>query len=339
MTGAVANGCMSSRLPASSAWDQRILQPTDRPKPRQSSPFHPHTHSCSGDSPLTRGISPLNISALEGGRGLGVELWSQWPGMMNGLSAIGEALVITCSECAVLGKYLVYPTLTMDRTRGLACDTEGEFELSFHAWARATALHVRGPQGQQYGVEFRDANLQTLHKICLTPDSHLDEFVEWVEIHQATRPDSELPWERKPAKEQQEEDESCECIAPEAHLEVAPERLQAWLHAAVQQPMPIRALVGNEGIVQGHCFVPRNLREQGPWLFCSSDEVGLHLDPAKIDRLVLHNIATDETACWALKAYGADGRLSLALIPTAPSHRAAWTQLTASVFPELQNHF
>lgn len=285
------------------------------------------------DSPLVTGILPENLLCLDGGRGLGVQLWDQWPEMLADLRSLGEALVITCGECAVLGKYLSYPALTIDPTRGLATDLEGEFDLSFAAWSEAHAIHLRTGHRHQYGIEFRSHRGQTIHKICLSADSRFEAFLEWVQIHQAVGPHTAAPHRRMPAEDTAEF--TAGSVPAEAHVFADPARLIPWLGGAIERGLPIRALVGNEGVVQGHCFVPRSLREQGPWVFCSSDEVGLHLDPGKISRLVLHDIALDEPACWTLKAYDPSGQLGLALAPSAPGHRDAWSALTRDIFPAL----
>lgn len=324
---------MSFRLPAHASWKQRALYPTASSFPAApASTFPDPLPFC---SPLTTGILPANLFTLEHGRGLGARLWNQWPSMLAGLSAIGEALVITCSDCAVLGKYLAYPALTFDPARGLASDLESEFDLTLPAWSHARAIHLRNPQSHQYAIEFLGHQGQTLHKICLSPESQFDAFLEWVQVHQAVGEVDLATWSRIPANDDPEW--TAESIAPEARVFVDPARLVHWLRAAIERELPIQVLAGNDGIVQGHCFVPRSLQEKGPWVFISSDEVGLHLDPAKIAHLVLHNIAPDGSPCWTLKAYGAGGQLSLALAPTAPSHRSEWSALAREVFPELHH--
>lgn len=318
---------MSPRLPAS-AWDQRSPQ-------LAPSPLTTSSH-LAPESPLIVGILPENLRCLGGGQGVGVELWRQWPGMLAGLRAFGEVLAISCSACAVLGKYLHYPLLTVDRVHGIAGDLDGEFDFQLAAWDQARALHLRTPNGHQYGVEFRGLDGETLHKVCLTSESRFEDFLEWVQIHQATRPEDTFSWTPFPAGEPHPRD-TAQTIGPEESCVADPALLGDWLRAAAAQDLPIRALVGNDGVVQGHCFVPRSVRQQGPWLFCSSDEVGLHLDPAKVEQLMLHNIATQGPPCWTLKAYGSDGCLSLALAPTAPSHRSAWSEVTRHIFPAFQS--
>jgi putative heme degradation protein len=284
---------------------------------------------------LTTGILPANVFMLEHGGGLGVRLWNHWRAMLTSLRAAGEVLAITCSECAVLGKYLTYPALAVDPVHGFAVDVEGEFDFTLSGWSQARAIHLRNGDSHQYAVEFLGHRGQILHKVCLSPESRFDAFVEWVQVHQAVAEPEVVPWRRMPGGDMAEP--APESIEPVAHVFADPARLVDWLSAAIGRRLPIRALVGNDGIVQGHCFVPRSLREKGPWIFASSDEVGLHLDPEKIVHLVLHDIAPDEPSCWTLKAYGSSGELSLALAPTAPAHRGEWSAVARDVFPELRH--
>ncbi len=324
----MAHRSMSFRLPAFSVWQQRALHVS----PVLQGPMETRRASaCAcGLSPLTAGILAENLRLLEDGRGIGVRLWNQWPRMFAGLRSLGEILVITCSECAVLGKYMVYPELVTDGGCGQAGDRDGEFDFEFASIQSANALHLRTPNGHNYGVEFLGAGGQTLHKVCLNAESAFDAFVEWVQVHQALGADP-----ASPRQGSADDDTASPSIAPEEGIFVDPARLGAWLRACGQRGLPLQAHVGNGAVVQSHCFQLRGVQVKEPWLYCSGDEVGLHLDPAKVTRLVLHHVAGGGPACWALKAYGPSGQLSLALTPTAPGHLPAWHALTREVFPEL----
>ncbi|PTY01546.1 hypothetical protein DB346_12410 [Verrucomicrobia bacterium LW23] len=143
------------------------------------------SEACVSTSPLTQGILPHNLRFPSEG-GMAVALWNQWPSMLRDLAAVGRLLVITRNAHAVLGRYMEYPVLVRDEATGKLCDEWGTFELDPSVWHHACAKEERHPKGYCYSIEVFDSHRQGIHKVCLTPEANLDEFLELVRVHQAT---------------------------------------------------------------------------------------------------------------------------------------------------------
>jgi len=262
-------------------------------------------------SPLTAGILPENLRFPAEG-GLGVALWDQWAAMLRELRGVGKLLVITRNEAAVIGHYRSYPDLAF-------CAGEERFAhgggmaVDLGYWHRAQAREERHPDGYAYSVEVVDARKNPLHKVCLTVESDLPRFLEWVQNHQAavflTPP---LPVAgAEPAS------------SPMADRGGA---VRSLLHALMENELPVRVAVGNEGLSQSHAFVFQEMREMGEWVFCAEAEAGCHFRPAAVADLVLEMCGCGG-ASW-LRALCPQGRTLFILAPTLETDFSRWTRLT-----------
>ncbi len=291
------------------------------------SPVAPARGSLGGAS-FTDGIDEANLSINSEGA-LRLQLDSCWQPMLADLAAVGQLLVITRNEAAVIARFMEYPNLRAIEGGETAEDEEGDFHFDFHWWHRAWARHSPMPRGQGYSVDFLDREQQAFHSVVLTGQSGLGAFSQWLQRHQALSP---LAAARRPRWEPgvpladgspapsptQEQEES-------TPLDEA--RFLAFLEQLKTLEVPMRAAVGHEGAMQQHCFRPRKVRQSGRWLFCSDDETGLHIDLDGIASLTLHHFSLQGQPCRSIKAWHANGRLLFFLAPTGPAYLNLWSQL------------
>src|SRR6185503_18873293 len=80
---------------------------------------------------------------------------------------------------------MAYPELAITTGGDKAASGEGGLLLEFRNLGQARAVHERRESGHLFGVEFSDEAGVLIHRFTLTPESHLDEFLEWVRLHQA----------------------------------------------------------------------------------------------------------------------------------------------------------
>ena len=75
---------------------------------RRSEPFDPSPEAC---SPLTPGIQCVNLSYSDERQTLRVELDNHWKRMFEQLPPLGEGLIMTRNEAAILGRRMTFPKL------------------------------------------------------------------------------------------------------------------------------------------------------------------------------------------------------------------------------------
>ncbi|HEY5894964.1 MAG TPA: ChuX/HutX family heme-like substrate-binding protein [Chthoniobacterales bacterium] len=250
-----------------------------------------------------------------------VDLGCDWPAMLDGLCELGELLVITRNESAVIAKRMPYPMLHHDSQDDLAVDDSGDFDVDFDAWSSAFARHERTENGNVFKVEFLDAAQHAFHAVVLTPDASVDAFTEWVRMHQAR-----ISWKRR----------KCTCRLPESELafvegtgdlKVKANALLPLLEVVVHEKLPIRAIVGNAGMVQGHRYTPKNVRQTGTRIYCSSDTTALHFETRDIDRVTAQSVELGNHPCWILRAHRPDGRPLFLIAPTTCASLPTWNKL------------
>jgi hypothetical protein len=173
---------------------------------RELEVFDPMPELC---SPLTPGVQLVNLSHSYDGQMLSVNLGGSWKRMFEQLPLIGEGLVMTRNEAAILGRRMTFPELafTIHGTKG-ASGQDGLW-FNFQAFAAARAVHLRCESGHIFGAEFADPEGCTIHRFTTTPASNLEAFLGWVRLHQACsgHRSAWLPTE--------EDDTSAECHAME----------------------------------------------------------------------------------------------------------------------------
>jgi putative heme degradation protein len=268
-------------------------------------------------SPLTPGVLPDNIAIGEIGNSVRIDLWRDWPRMLAGLRRLGPVLAMTRNACAALGTWRDFPDLEWSELR--AADEEGEFDFDLRHWARAYARHQRGVDGHLFSAEFHDHEGVCFHRVCLVQDSSLDAFTEWARVHQSI---AALDVPPPP-----EEDIAREPIGGGAWRDVGAEAISHFLRECLSREMPVRAIVGSSGAVQGHRFVPRKLSTVDGWTYCHSEEVALHYQPEALGEVRLHDLAPGGSECWTLRAYDPSGRLALMLLPATSERLLMWNFL------------
>ena len=229
--------------------------------------FDPWQELC---SPLTPGVQLVNLSHSEDGQMLRVDLGDDWKRMFEQLPLIGEGLVMTRNEAAILGRRMTFPELAFT-THGIKGASErGGLWLDFRALGAARAVHLRCESGHIFGVEFADGAGHTIHRFTATPTSNLEMFLGWVRLHQACS-------EPRRASPQFEEDDAWFLAGSDAmdHGTGAGAILSV-LTACYERRLGLRATVRTRGVVQRAQFIPQSLQAIGDWWFACDDVVGLH---------------------------------------------------------------
>jgi hypothetical protein len=232
--------------------------------------FDPLPELC---SPLTPGVQLVNLSHSSDGRLVSAKLGGLWKRMFEQLPLIGEGLVMTRNEAAILGRRMMFPELAFT-THGIkGASEQGGLWFDFRSLGAARAMHLRCESGHIFGVEFDSMAGQTIHRFTALPSSDLDALFGWVRLHQACSEDLIAG----PAFE---EAEICtgESAMGQASCAGA---IVSMLSACCERGVGLRATVQNSAVVQRAHFIPQALQPTGDWWFVCDEEVGLHFCPAQ----------------------------------------------------------
>ena len=253
--------------------------------------FDPLPELC---SPLTPGVQLVNLSSSDHGQILHVHLGRHWKRMFEQLPLIGEGLVMTRNEAAILGRRMIFPELAFTTRATKGASGQGGLWFDFRALGAARAVHLRCESGHIFGIEFADTAGATIHRFTATKASNLDNFLGWVRLHQACsgrgsaagEPGS---WSDGPASSG------------------GGGALVSLFAACREQQLRVQATVHTSAVVQCAHFIPQSLQAVEDWWFVSDDLVGLHFCAAKLTHSRIHR-----------RVNGGQPRLLLHTHPDAP---------------------
>jgi putative heme degradation protein len=274
-------------------------------------------------SPLTPGVLADNIAVAAAESSVRIDLWREWPRMLAALRRVGPVLSMTRNACAALGTWRVFPELDWSDDALRAVDGEGEFDFDLRHWARAYARHQRSVEGHSFAAEFHDHDGVCFFRACLVGESSLDTFAEWTRVHQSVGKQNVPPppadlIEREPIG------------GGEWHA-AAPGGLAHLLQECRDRELPVRAIVGGGGAVQGHRFVPEKLSSVEDWTYCHGADVALYFRPESFGEVRLHDLAPGGAECWTVRAYDDAGALALMLLPYGSDRLPMWNFLARSL--------
>jgi putative heme degradation protein len=287
--------------------------------PRVPKNFLPVEQTIFAANPLVAGIPWKNVT-VRGGRA-SIPLGNRWGTMVEGIHAFGPVLSIARNTHAVLGRIGGYPKVFCASCGHCAAAADGTAEFYFGRWHRAEVSVEEKSGAWLYTIEFLDAWNETLHRICLTPDSDFEAFCEWVEGNQDTGSAEEFSSSRPRG--------GCSAVTTPPPGEGA-----IFLRAEVFEPLfdhwiaekkSVQAVVGNESFVQGADLRPLALRATGQWMFVSDESHGLHLRTGRLAEICVQRVQWgDQASNLVLKAYEPEGRLALVLAPPRETSAPNW---------------
>ena len=102
--------------------------------------------------------------------------------------------------------------------------------------------------------------------------------------------------------------------------EVSPlsqEDLRAFLRQLIEAKIPVRLLLGNDGLVQAAEMCPSSLCEQDDWIYLGDGGCGLQLRIGRLSEILFR--CSPGSSDWVLKAYEPEGRLACRIAPSRGS--------------------
>lgn len=270
-------------------------------------------------NPLIGCVLRENVTVCE--NKAAISLWTRWDAVVELIHGFGPVLSIGRNSHSVLGKIGRYPKVFCAPCGHCAAAADGTSEFYFGKWHRAEVSIEEKTGGWLYAVEFFDAWDDTIHKICLTPESEFEIFCEWVELNQATSSlmEENLSMERN----------GCSAVTTPPPGENAaflrPEALEKLFGSLIEEEFPVQAVVGNDSFVQGADIKPISLRANGQWIFVSDERNGLHLRTGQLAEVCVQRVQWGDNASnLVVKAYEPEGRLACVLAPPRETSAPHW---------------
>jgi putative heme degradation protein len=257
-----------------------------------------------------------------------IPLWTRWDAVLELVHALGPVLSIGRNSHAVLGRIGCYPKVFCAPCGHCGSAADGTMEFYFGAWDHAQVTVEEKTGGWLYAVEFFDAWNETLHKICLTGESDLETFREWVELNQST-PESSFA-----GRSGDRAACSASPVPPPSegtHL-LRSGALDALFNRLIEEKQPVQVVVGNEHFVQGADLTPLSLRTTGQWVFVSDEKNGLHLRSGQTAEICLQRVFwQDNASALVLKVFEPEGRMACVLAPPRESAAPDWDDLIQEI--------
>jgi putative heme degradation protein len=232
--------------------------------------FDPLPELC---SPLTPGVQLVNLSHSRDCRMINAKLGGLWKRMFEQLPLIGEGLVMTRNEAAILGRRMSFPELAFTAHGIKGASEQGGLWFDFRSLGAARAVHLRCESGHIFGVEFASMGGQTIHRFTALPSSDLDMLFGWVRLHQACSEDLSAC--------QAFEEAEISTGTPATGFASCAGAIVSMLSACCERGLGVRVTVQNSAVVQRAHFIPQELQPTGDWWFACDEEMGLHFCPTQ----------------------------------------------------------
>lgn len=264
-----------------------------------------------------------------------IELRGQWAEVAATFSELGEALVLTRNDHALIVGQRHYPDLLFGDQKAWAVDANRSLWLDFSKWRRLLAL--REPQlfGPLFSLEVQNEAGQGLHRLCLTPHAEHRRLDSLLALHELGlppfRPSSETlvaalaPWKPPLSRRLQWLRQQPPTVARRL-----PHNMPlALLEALEGAGLSLRTLLFGEAANQAEIGLVQNLEVEGSQISFSNASSALHLNAAGFAELWLACFACP--CCgqheWAVEAYDAAGDLILAWRPGQQDAEKEWRRI------------
>ena len=256
-------------------------------------------------NPLLDSVLRANVR-IAGRRAL-IPLLPRWPVLLRGMRTFGRVVSFCQNSWAVSGSVCTYPEVWCTPCGRNA--SGGDLQFFLPCWSQAFVAIEERSGDWLYSAEFLDTSGDVIHRVCLTPESDWEAFCWWVQINQAASPLGAPPHARFPFRP---EGPAALCEGEVSHL--SEKNLRALLRQLIEANIPVRLLVGNDGLVQGAEMRPNCLCEHDDWIYLGDGGCGLQLRVGGLSEILFR--WSYGSSDWVLKAYEPEGRLICAIAPS-----------------------
>lgn len=239
--------------------------------------------------------------------------------LLTALETIGEVLVVTRNDSAVLEKKCFFKGFTFNTQNGLhtaQCASDDiDLRILLNNWRYAFLVIEEQHIGRNKSLQFFDSKGQAVHKIYLTQNSNDRAFAkiiaQFISPHQPTylditkekiteqvMPEQDVQWHkvRKSWQEMQSShdffqlligskvsrQQAYDNVGSDLAYEIVPEALQQLFELAIRENCALTFAVGNKGCMQFHSGTVNKINEHGCWFNVLDDDFNLHINTHRL---------------------------------------------------------
>jgi putative hemin transport protein len=272
-------------------------------------------------------------------------LRADWPALLRGLARVGEVMALTRNDACVHERHGRYEEVSVFGQMGLVLGPDIDLRLFLGRWRHAVFVPAGQPGSPRGSIQVFDAAGTAVHKVFATEAAEPDALpalaaaladpdavpmvAETPPPKRAPRPDTEVdvdalrngwaalrdthdffPLLRRNgvAREQ-----AFRLVGAEWAERVAAQSVQAALHIAARDAVPVMVFVGNPGCIQIHSGPVEKLVQMGPWFNVLDPRFNLHLRTDAIASAWLVRKPTDDGLVTSIEIFDAEGEVILML--------------------------
>ena len=239
--------------------------------------------------------------------------------LLTALETVGEVLVVTRNETAILEKKGYFKGLTFNTQNGLntaRSNNSGiDLRLLLNSWRYGFLVIEERHIGRNKSLQFFDRKGQAVQKIYMTQNSNEQAFAkiisQFISSQQPTYldlapekaseqliPERDIKWRevRKNWQEMQSShdffqlligtkvtrQQAYDNVGRDLAYEILPNALQHLCELAIREQQPLAFAVGNNGAVQFHNGTIQKTNEYGRWFNILNEDFNLHINTHRL---------------------------------------------------------
>lgn len=293
----------------------------------------------------------------------------EFAAILSEIETLGKVMALTRNDECVHERKGVYLNPDFSNAfAGLFVGEDIDLRIFLHAWESAFAVVEPSGDTVKRSLQFFGKDGMAIHKIFLTPDSHVDAFDVLVEKYISEDQEPTQAFIQIPAIAEEKPDADIAITAfqeswinlKDTHdffgmlkkygvsrtqaLRLAPndyfaktidkQSIVSLLEKAASEKLPIMVFVGNRGNIQIHTGTVRKTMWHGSWFNVMDPDFNLHLDMDKIAQTWIVRKPTEDGVVTAVEVFNDKGEIIVQFFgkrkPGIPELEA-WRSLVADL--------
>jgi putative hemin transport protein len=267
-----------------------------------------------------------------------IRLKNEFQDILKAVEPLGKVMALTRNDYCVHERKGIYTNVSFSGPMGLAVNPDIDLRLFMFAWSSAFAVNEGGRRSLQFFAKDGEA----VHKIYLEETSNTEAYEELVRNFTAEDQQADLVIvnDKKAVEEKPDEEIDANAfrekwltlkdthdfhgllrtfgvtrtqglrLAPEGHaVKITKESLNAILRKSAETDLEIMVFTGNQGCIQIHTGLVKNLLQTGPWFNVLDPDFNMHLREDAIASVWLVKKPTEDGIVTSIEVFDKEGTI------------------------------